>query len=54
MKFFGVVARAISKIWSFATKMVLIAVLMAFTLFVAAVITPANVEKAVAIVRSLF
>ena len=53
MKFFGNIAKAIDKIWRFCTRLIVIALFMAFILFLLAVIMPDNVLKAVEILKSL-
>ena len=53
MEVFKIIASAIGKIWSFATTMLLIALIMAFVFFVSMVIMPDKVMCAIELIKGL-
>jgi hypothetical protein len=50
MEIVQIIAKAISKIWSFVTAMILIAVVIAFVIIILTVLMPDNVLQAVDII----
>lgn len=53
MRFLGLMAKVIGKIWVFATRTITISIIAFFVLFVFAILMPENVEKAIGIVKGL-
>lgn len=53
MEVFQIITKAIGKVWSFATTMLLIAVIIAFVFFVAMVIMPSDVLNAIELIKGL-
>ena len=48
-----IITKAIGKVWSFVTKALLIAVIIAFVFFVAMVIIPDDVLNAIELIKGL-
>lgn len=54
MEFIQLIAKAIGKVWSFSTTIILIAIVIAFVVFVLAVLMPNNILQAVDIIKGWF
>lgn len=53
MAVFQIIAKAIGKVWAFVTRLILIAVIIAFVFCVAMVIIPDDVLNAIELIKGL-